>query len=327
MLAVEVSTPGGPEVLKVVERPRPEPGLKEVVIEVHAAGVNRPDCAQRQGTYPPPPGASDILGLEVSGKIVALGKEVKRWKVGDFVCALVNGGGYAEYVAVPEGQCLPIPDDMDLVHAAALPETFFTVWTNVFESAGLKNGESILIHGGSGGIGTTAIQLAHAFGAKVFTTVGKEESVAPCKELGANVVIEYKKEDFVTVIKDQTAGKGVDVILDMVGGEYFRRNLTCLGLKGRLVQIATIQGAAVELDLRVMMAKRLTLMGSTLRPRSTEEKTKIADSLLQRVWPLLNDGRLQPVIYKTFPLSQAKEAHELMESSAHTGKIVLLVKK
>ncbi|XGC81141.1 NAD(P)H-quinone oxidoreductase [Bdellovibrio bacteriovorus] len=327
MLAVEVSTPGGPEVLKLVERPRPEPGLKEVVIEVHAAGVNRPDCAQRQGTYPPPPGASDILGLEVSGKVVALGKEVKRWKVGDFVCALVNGGGYAEYVAVPEGQCLPIPDDLDLVHAAALPETFFTVWTNVFESAGLKNGESILIHGGSGGIGTTAIQLAHAFGAKVFTTVGKEESVAQCKELGANVVIEYKKEDFVTVIKDQTAGKGVDVILDMVGGEYFRRNLTCLGLKGRLVQIATIQGAAVELDLRVMMAKRLTLMGSTLRPRSSEEKTRIADSLLQRVWPLLNDGRLQPVIYKTFPLNQVKEAHELMESSAHTGKIVLLVKK
>ncbi|UOF00123.1 NAD(P)H-quinone oxidoreductase [Bdellovibrio reynosensis] len=327
MLAVEVSSPGGPEVLKIVERPRPEPGPKEVVIEVHAAGVNRPDCAQRQGTYPPPPGASDILGLEVSGRIVAIGKEVKRWKVGDFICALVNGGGYAEYVAVPEGQCLPIPDDMDLVQAAALPETFFTVWTNVFESAGLKNGESILIHGGSGGIGTTAIQLAHAFGAKVFTTVGKEESVAQCKELGANVVIEYKKEDFVTVIKDQTAGKGVDVILDMVGGEYFRRNLTCLSLKGRLVQIATIQGAAVELDLRVMMAKRLTLMGSTLRPRSSEEKTKIADSLLQRVWPLLNDGRLQPVIYKTFPLSQVKEAHELMESSAHTGKIVLLVKK
>ncbi|WP_413586101.1 NAD(P)H-quinone oxidoreductase [Bdellovibrio sp. HCB274] len=326
MKVIEITKPGGPEVLVVGERSAPKPKDGEVLIKVRAAGVNRPDCAQRQGTYPPPPGASDLLGLEVAGEITELGPHVKRWQKGDPVCALVNGGGYAEYVTVPEGQCLPIPYDLDFTHAAALPETFFTVWTNVFESGQLVKGESILVHGGSGGIGTTAIQLAHQFGATVFTTVGKESAVTPCLELGADTVIQYKKDDFVSVIKDATGGKGVDVILDMVGGEYFGRNLECLAPMGRLVQIATIQGATVSFDLRRMMAKRLTITGSTLRPRSTEEKSRIAQSLEEHVWPLLNKGRLKPVIFKEFNLDQVREAHELMESSAHTGKIVLNVR-
>ncbi|WP_413583234.1 NAD(P)H-quinone oxidoreductase [Bdellovibrio sp. HCB288] len=325
MKVIEISTPGGPEVLKVAERPTPKPKEGEVLIKVKAAGVNRPDCAQRQGTYPPPPGASDLLGLEVSGEIVEVGPHVKRWRVGDPVCALVNGGGYAEFVVAPEGQCLPIPYDLDFTQAAALPETFFTVWTNVFESGQLKKGETILVHGGSGGIGTTAIQLAHQMGATVFTTVGKESAVEPCLQLGAQKVIQYKNEDFVTAVKDATNGKGVDVILDMVGGEYFARNIECLGKMGRLVQIATLQGASVSFDLRKMMAKRLMITGSTLRPRSTEEKARIARSLEERVWPLLNKGLLKPVIFKEFKLDQAREAHELMESSAHTGKIVLNV--
>ncbi|MEK2689680.1 NAD(P)H-quinone oxidoreductase [Bdellovibrio sp. GT3] len=325
MKVIEISTPGGPEVLKVAERPTPKPKEGEVLIKVKAAGVNRPDCAQRQGTYPPPPGASDLLGLEVSGEIVEVGPHVKRWRVGDPVCALVNGGGYAEFVVAPEGQCLPIPYDLDFTQAAALPETFFTVWTNVFESGQLKKGETILVHGGSGGIGTTAIQLSHQMGATVFTTVGKESAVEHCLQLGAQKVIQYKKEDFVTAVKDATNGKGVDVILDMVGGEYFARNIECLGKMGRLVQIATLQGASVSFDLRKMMAKRLMITGSTLRPRSTEEKSRIARSLEEQVWPLLNKGLLKPVIFKEFKLDQAREAHELMESSAHTGKIVLNV--
>ncbi|MEK2643948.1 NAD(P)H-quinone oxidoreductase [Bdellovibrio sp. BCCA] len=326
MRVIDMKNPGDPEVLYVRERPRPEPAAHDVLIEVHAAGINRPDCAQRQGTYPPPPGASDILGLEVAGIVVTCGSQVSRWKVGDRVCALISGGGYAEYVAAPEGQCLPIPKDFDMIHAAALPETFFTVWTNVFESGRLQKGESILVHGGSGGIGTTAIQMAHTLGAKVFTTVGKKESVAPCKALGADRVILYKEEDFVTAIKETTQGRGVDVILDMVGGDYFIRNIEALAPLGRLVQIATIKGTHVELDLRKMMFKRLTLTGSTLRARSVEEKTRIAQALEKNIWPLLNQGHMKPVIYKTFPLEQAREAHELMESSAHTGKIVLVVK-
>ncbi|WP_413576665.1 NAD(P)H-quinone oxidoreductase [Bdellovibrio sp. HCB290] len=326
MKVIEITKPGGPDVLAVGERPVPKPMDHEVLIKVKAAGVNRPDCAQRQGTYPPPPGASDLLGLEVSGEIVEVGAKVKRWHAGDPVCALVNGGGYAEFVTAPEGQCLPIPYDLDFAHAAALPETFFTVWTNVFESGQLKKGESILVHGGSGGIGTTAIQLAHQFGATVYTTVGKESAVNPCLELGADKVIQYKNDDFVLAVKEFTGGKGVDVILDMVGGEYFERNLESLAPLGRLVQIATIQGATVSFDLRKMMAKRLVITGSTLRPRSTEQKARIARSLEEHVWPLLNKGRLKPVIYKEFKLEQAREAHELMESSAHTGKIVLNVR-
>ncbi|WP_413559524.1 NAD(P)H-quinone oxidoreductase [Bdellovibrio sp. HCB209] len=325
MKAVETSQPGGPEVLIVTDRPVPKVADSEVLIKVHAAGVNRPDCAQRQGTYPPPPGASDILGLEVAGEIIEVGPKVTRWQKGDFVCALVSGGGYAEYVNAPEGQCLPIPYDLDMTHAAALPETFFTVWTNVFESGELKSGETILIHGGSGGIGTTAIQLAHQMGAKVLTTVGKHSAVQPCLDLGADRVIQYKSEDFVSIVKEFTQGRGVDVILDMVGGDYFQRNLECLAVQGRLVQIATLQGADVSFDLRKMMSRRLKITGTTLRPRSVAEKTRIAQSLEKEVWPLLNKGRLKPVIFKQFKLEQVREAHELMESSAHTGKIVLNV--
>lgn len=326
MRVIEIKTPGGPEVLQMAERVRPEPGAGEVLIEVHAAGINRPDCAQRQGTYPPPPGASDIPGLEVAGRIVALGKDVTRWNLNDEVCALVTGGGYAEYVCAPEGQCLPIPSDMSMVEAAALPETFFTVWTNIFESGALKTGETILIHGGAGGIGTTAIQMASAMGAHVFTTVGKHESVGICKDLGAERVILYKEEDFVGVIKKETQDRGVDVILDMVGGEYFARNLEALATQGRLVQIATLQGAKVELDLRKMMFKRLTLTGSTLRARPVAEKTRIAQALEKNIWPMLNQGRMKPVLFKVLPLAQASQAHVLMESSQHTGKIVLQVR-
>ncbi|NUN05218.1 MAG: NAD(P)H-quinone oxidoreductase [Bdellovibrio sp.] len=325
MKYVAMNGVGGPEVLSVQETPIPQVSAGEVLIKVYAAGVNRPDCAQRQGTYPPPPGASPILGLEVAGEIVECGTHVKRWKVGDKVCALVPGGGYAEYALAPEGHCLSIPAGYDMIHAAALPETFFTVWTNVFESGHLQKGESILVHGGAGGIGTTAIQLAHARGAKVFTTVGKEEAREACLKMGADRVILYKSEDFVQVIKEETAGLGVNVVLDMIGGDYFPRNVEALAAQGRLVQIATMQGANVSLDLRKMMQKRLTLTGSTLRPRSIEEKTKIAKALEENIWPLLNSGAVKPVIYKELLLHQAQEAHALMESSAHTGKIVLKV--
>lgn len=326
MKAVEIEQPGGPEVLKIKGRPRPVPATNEVLIEVFAAGVNRPDCAQRQGGYPPPPGVSDILGLEVAGKVVVCGSEVQRWKKGDSVCALIAGGGYAEYVTAPEGQCLPIPDGFDMVEAAALPETFFTVWTNLFESGRLVENESVLVHGGSGGIGTTAIQLAHAFGARVFTTIGKQESFDVCKTLGADRVILYKKEDFVSVIKSETRDHGVDVILDVVGGDYFARNIECLAPLGRLVQIATLHGVTVQLDLRKLMSKRLTLTGSTLRSRSVKEKTRIAHELEKHVWPLLNRGIIKPLISQVFPITEVREAHEYMESSAHTGKIVLVVK-
>lgn len=325
MKYVSMNGVGGPEVLSVQETATPKVSAQDVLIKVHAAGVNRPDCAQRQGTYPPPPGASAILGLEVAGEIVECGDAVTRWKKGDKVCALVPGGGYAEFALAPEGHCLPVPAGFDMVHAAALPETYFTVWTNVFESGRLQSGESILIHGGSGGIGTTAIQLAHAKGAKVFTTVGKEDAKGACLKLGADRVILYKNEDFVQVIKQETAGVGVNLILDMIGGDYFPRNIEALAGQGRLVQIATMQGAQVSLDLRKVMQKRLTLTGSTLRPRSVAEKTQIAKALEENIWPLLNSGAVKPVIYKEFHLEQVQEAHALMESSAHTGKIVLKV--
>lgn len=326
MRVVEYERPGAPEVLKIAERQSPEPAPAEVLIEVHAAGVNRPDCAQRQGTYPPPPGVSDILGLEVAGKIISCGSEVQRWKVGDFVCALVAGGGYAEYAVAPEGQCLPVPDNFTMIQAAALPETFFTVWANLFESGLLAKGEYTLIHGGSGGIGTTAIQLAHSFGAHVLTTVGKKSAVKSCRELGAERVILYKEEDFVSVAKEVTKERGVDVILDIVGGDYFPRNIETLAPNGRLVQIATLHGAQAHLDLRKMMSKRLTITGSTLRPRSVEEKASLARMLESKVWPLLNEGKVTPQIYRTFFLDQAREAHEMMESSSHIGKLVLQVR-
>lgn len=326
MKVIEIERPGGPEVLKIGERPRPSPEKNEVLIEVHAAGVNPADCFQRRGNYPPPPGASDLLGLEISGIVVARGPEAVRWKEGDAVCALLSGGGYAEYAAAPEGQCLPIPAGFDFVQAAALPETFFTVWTNLFESGHLKPGETVLIHGGSGGIGTTAIQMAQTFGARVFTTVGKKEAVPLCRKLGAERVILYKEEDFVSVVKSLTGGSGVDLILDHIGGPYFPRNLDALAMKGQLVQISTVQGAKVELDLRKVMVKRLVVTGSTLRSRSVEEKSAIARALEKDIWPLLDQGKIKPVIDRTFPLGKVREAHERMEAGRHLGKIVLTVR-
>ncbi|QDK36352.1 NAD(P)H-quinone oxidoreductase [Bdellovibrio sp. NC01] len=326
MKFINISQFGGPEVLVQQETETPKAAAGEVLIEVHAAGINRPDVFQRQGTYPPPPGASVIPGLEVAGVVVSCGEGVQRWKKGDQVCALVSGGGYAEYVNVPEGQCLPIPHGFDFIHAAALPETFFTVWTNLFEDGRLIANETALIHGGAGGIGTTAIQMAKALGAKVLTTAGKKESVAILQELGADRVILYKEEDFVKVAKEFTHDKGVNVILDMVGGDYFVRNLDALAYQGRLVQIASLHGAKVELDISKMMMKRLMITGSTLRPRNVTEKSRIARALEEKIWPLLNQGKMKPHIFKVLPLEQASEGHRLMEESQHTGKIILKVK-
>lgn len=303
----------------------PVPKEYEVLIEVAFAGVNRPDCFQRSGSYPPPPGASPILGLEVSGKIVALGERVSQWRIGDMVCALTNGGGYAEYVCAPEGQVLSIPKGQDLMTAAALPENFFTVWTNVFQRGNLKPNETFLVHGGSSGIGLTAIQLAHAFGSKVICTVGNEKKANVCKAAGADVAINYKTEDFVDVVLEATEGKGVDLILDMVGGEYIQKNLKALAIDGKLVQIAFLQSSKVDVDWSPLMTKRLTFTGSTLRPRTTEDKAMMANELEKKVWPLLNSGRVRPIIHKNFQLSDAKNAHALMESSEHIGKILLTV--
>jgi putative PIG3 family NAD(P)H quinone oxidoreductase len=311
-------------VLWPVERPVPVPQRGEVLIKVAAAGVNRPDMLQRQGHYAPPPGASDLPGLEVAGSIASLGPDVADFKVGDQVCALVAGGGYAEYCAAPAPQCLPIPEGLTLVEAAGIPETFFTVWTNLFERGGLVAGQSCLIHGGSSGIGTTAIQLARAFGARVFTTAGSAEKCEACERLGADRAINYRMEDFVAVIRQATDGRGVDVVLDMVGGDYVPRNLDCLALEGRIVQIAFLRGSKVDLDLMPLMLKRLILTGSTLRPRTVEQKGAIARALHQHVWPLLQRGRIQPIIHTTFPLKDAAAAHHLMESSMHIGKIVLV---
>lgn len=323
MTAIEITAPGGPDVLRPVIRPTPRPGPGEVLVRVAAAGVNRPDVLQRQGNYPPPPGAPDIPGLEVAGTIVVCGAGVGQWRVGDRLCALVAGGGYAEYANVPAPQALPIPGGLDLVDAAALPETFFTVWTNVFERGRLAAGESILIHGGSSGIGTTAIQLARAFGARVFVTVGSADKATACERLGAERAINYREEDFVAVIKD-TVG-GIDVILDMVGGDYFPRNLELLAEDGRLVQIALVRGAKSEVDLERIMRRRLTVTGSTLRPRSVAQKGAIAAALRERVWPLLAAGEVRPIVHARFALGDAAAAHALMESSVHIGKIVLTV--
>lgn len=327
MTAIEIVGYGGPEVLKPATRPKPKPGAGEVLIEVAAAGVNRPDILQRQGGYKPPPGASDLPGLEIAGRVVALGEGASGWRVGDAVTALVAGGGYAEYCAAPALQCLPVPRGLDMVKAAAIPETFFTVWTNVFERGRLKMGESFLVHGGASGIGTTAIQLAHAFGAKVFTTAGSADKCKACEKLGADRAIDHKREDFVEVITKATEGRGVDVILDMVGGSYVNRNLKILALEGRLVQIAFLEGNKVEIDLGPLMVKRQTLTGSTLRPRSVAEKGAIAAMLREKVWPLIEAGKVGPVIFKTFPLAEAAAAHRLMESSSHIGKIMLVTGK
>jgi len=316
---------GEPEVLKPAQGPVPSPQAGEVLIRVAYAGVNRPDVLQRQAKYPPPPGASPYIGLEVSGEVVALGQGVTKWRVGDRLCALVNGGGYAEYVTAPEGQALPVPRGLSMLQAAAIPEYYFTVWTNVFERGRLAAGETFLVHGGSSGIGLTAIQLAHARGATVYTTVGNQEKAKVCRELGAAAAINYREQDFVEEIARLTDGRGVDLILDMVGGDYIGRNLKCLALDGRLVQIAYLQSPKVEVDWTTLMPRRLTFTGSTLRPRSAADKAAIADALKAEVWPLLEQGRALPVIHKVFPLAEAAAAHALMESSVHIGKIMLEV--
>ena len=325
MRAIEISTPGAPGVLRVTQRPLPVAAAGEVLIKVVAAGVNRPDVLQRQGAYAPPAGASDIPGLEVAGHIVTLGSGVQEWKAGDKVCALVSGGGYAEYVNVPAVQCLPVPRGLSLVEAAGLPETFFTVWVNVFQRAALKADESLLVQGGSSGIGVTAIQLAHAFGHRVFATAGSEEKCKQCEGLGAERAINYRQEDFVEVIKQATGGRGVDVILDMVGGEYVPRELACLADDGRISLIAFLGGSKTTLDMTDILRRRLTITGSTLRPRPVEFKGAVARELRQKVWPLIESGRIRPVIYRTFGLEQASEAHALMETSKHVGKILLTV--
>ncbi len=326
MTHIAIAAPGGPEVLTLAEGPTPRPGPGELLIRVAWAGVNRPDVLQRQGKYPVPPGASPIIGLEVSGHVAALGAGVAGWKMGDAVCALCNGGGYAEYVAVPAGQCLPPPSGFDLKRAAALPETYFTVWANLFGHGRLAAGETCLIHGGSSGIGTTAIQLAHAFGATAFATAGTDEKCAACVRLGAAAAINYRTQDFVAEVKRLTAGRGVDVVLDMVGAPYAVRNLASLARDGRLVLIAFLQGSRVEnFDLLPVMLKRLSITGSTMRPRSDAEKAAIAAGLREKVWPLLGAGHAAPVIHAVFPLAEAAKAHALMESSAHIGKIVLAV--
>ncbi len=316
---------GGPECLRMAEGPVPEPGPHDVLVRVAYAGINRPDVFQRSGSYPPPADASPLLGLEISGEIVALGADVSGWKVGDQVCALTPGGGYAEYCVAPAEHCLPVPAGLSLLEAAALPETYFTVWSNVFERGALQPGEAFLVHGGSSGIGLTAIQLAKQFGATVYTTVGSSEKADACRRAGADRVINYHEEDFVEVLKQATDGNGVNVILDMVGGDYIPRNIKSLAVEGRLVQIAFLKGSRVELDTAPIMRKRLTFTGSTLRPRSRAEKADIAQALQDKVWPLLDQGLCHPVIHATFPLEEAAEAHRLMESSKHIGKIMLEV--
>ncbi|WP_186419821.1 NAD(P)H-quinone oxidoreductase [Bosea sp. CS1GBMeth4] len=325
MTAIGFDAPGGPDVLKPQQRPVRGPGPGEVLVEVAIAGVNRPDVLQRQGGYAPPPGASDIPGLELAGRIVALGEGASRYQLGDRVCALVAGGGYAQYAVVHEDNALPIPAGLSLEEAGAIPETYFTVWTNVFQRGGLKRGESFLVHGGSSGIGTTAIQLAKAFGATVLATAGSDEKCAACRALGADHAINYRSEDFVAAAKAATGGRGVDLILDMVGGDYIDRNYDAAAESGRIVQIAFLHGAKAEVDFRRLMMKRLTHTGSTLRPRSIAEKAQIARELEEKVWPLLTAGRCKPVIHARFPLAQAAQAHRLMESNAHIGKIVLTV--
>ncbi|PSJ58430.1 NAD(P)H-quinone oxidoreductase [Kumtagia ephedrae] len=323
MTAVAISQPGGPLVLKPEKRMVPEPGKGEILIRVRAAGVSRPDVMQRKGAYPPPPGASDLPGLEVAGEVAALGAGARRWRVGDAVCALAPGGGYAEFCKVPEAQALPVPAGFTMTEAAALPETFFTVWHNVFERGALKPGETLLVHGGTSGIGTTAIQLAKAFGATVIVTAGGEEKCEACRKLGADLAINYRELDFVEQVKSFTDGKGADVILDMVGGDYVGRNYSAAAVEGRIVQIATQAGAVASADFSKLMVKRLVHTGSTLRPRSLEFKGAVAAALEAQVWPLLATRRIEPLLDMIFPLKEAWRAHERMEEGQHIGKIVL----
>jgi NADPH2:quinone reductase len=325
MRAIEITQPGKPDVLQLCERPMPVLKPGEVMIRVHAAGVNRPDVLQRMGHYPVPPGASDLPGLEVAGEIVDGDCTGTPFKHGDMVCALVQGGGYAEYCTAPVGSCLPIPAGLSPLEAAALPENYFTVWTNVFDRAQLKGAETLLVQGGSSGIGVTAIQLASALGHRVFATAGSKEKCDACVELGAERAINYEDEDFVAVVKDATGGKGVDVVLDMVAGDYLPREITCLADDGRIALIALLGGAKATVDLNEVLRRRLVISGSTLRPRPVEFKAAIAANLKQHAWPLFEQGKIKPVIYKTFPLAQAADAHALMETSTHVGKIMLQV--
>ena len=322
MKSIAIATPGGPEVLKLVDAPVPQPSAGQLLVKVHGAGVNRPDILQRQGGYPPPPGAPLTPGLEIAGEVSALGTGVARYEVGDRVCALVPGGGYAEYAVVAEDNALPVPPGFTMVEAAAIPETYFTVWTNVFDRGRLQAGETILIHGGSSGIGTTALQLAKAFDARVIVTAGSDDKCAECLRLGADVAINYRTSDFVEELKSRNLAP--NLILDMVGGDYVARNLAVVAMHGRIVNIAFQKGSKVEVDLLPIMLKRLTLTGSTLRPRSVAEKAEIARALETKVWPLFAEGKCKPVIFKTFPLGSASEAHRLLESSLHIGKVVLM---
>jgi putative PIG3 family NAD(P)H quinone oxidoreductase len=325
MTVIEIREPGGPEMLVPATRTMPVPGAEEILIKTVSAGINRPDVMQRTGNYPPPPGASDIPGLEVAGTVAAIGHDVAGWSVGDPVCALVSGGGYATYCLAPAPQCLPVPKGLTMIEAAALPETFFTVWDNLFTRGGLSDGETVLVHGGSSGIGTTAIQLARAFGARVFVTAGSAEKCQACETLGAERAINYREEDFVAVMKEITNGKGANVVLDMVGGDYVGRNLNVLGRGGRLVQIAVQKGTKAEIAVHLIMIKQIVFTGSTLRPRSVAEKAVIAGALAEKVWPIIEAGTVKPLIHSTFPLKNASEAHALMDTSAHIGKIVLTV--
>jgi NADPH2:quinone reductase len=323
MTAIGIANPGGPEVLQPQTRPLPQPGPGEILVKVAAAGVNRPDISQRLGKYPPPPGASDLPGLEIAGEVVALGEGATQWRLGDKVCALAHGGGYAEYCKVHESHALPVPKGLSMVEAAALPETFFTVWVNAFEMAGLKAGEWMLVHGGSSGIGTTAIMLGKAFGAKVIVTAGSDEKCDACRKLGADAAINYKTTDFVPAVMEITGGHGADLTLDMVGGPYVERNHQCAAMDGRVAQIAFMQGA--KADLRYISQRRIRHMGSTLRPRTVAEKGAIAAALREKVWPLIEAGQIRPVMDSTFPLREASKAHERLETSQHIGKVVLTV--
>lgn len=325
MTAIAIRAPGGPDMLVAQQRPLPRPAEGEVLVKVAAAGVNRPDVMQRQGLYPPPAGATDIPGLEIAGEVVALGAGVRRWKLGDKVMALVVGGGYAEYCPAQESHALPVPEDLTLIAAAAIPETFFTVWHNAFERGRLQPGETLLVHGGSSGIGTAAIQLAKAFGARVIATAGSKEKCEACRRLGADVAVNYKEQDFVAAAKAATDGRGADVILDMVGGDYIERNYEAAAVEGRVVQIAFQASSKANVDFRRIMLKRLTHTGSTLRARSIADKGAIARAVEERVLPLIGAGRVRPLIDSTFPLGEASAAHKRMETSAHIGKIVLAV--
>ncbi len=326
MTVIEAKGAGGPEVLIPAKRPLPMPGPGEVLIAVEAAGINRPDVLQRQGLYPPPKGASDLLGLEVAGKIAALGPGATRHRLGDPVCALVNGGGYAEYAVAPENATLPVPQGLSLTEAAALPETVFTVWHNVFERGGLKPGQWLLVHGGASGIGTTAIQMATALGAKVIVTVGSAEKARACEALGAVRAVNYREQDFVEAVRETTAGKGANVILDMVGGDYIERNLRAAADDGAIVQIAFLKGSKVEIDLMRLMMRRLTLTGSTLRAQSAEAKARMARAIEERIWPLVEGGKVKPVIDSTFALKDASAAHARIDDPDHVGKIVLVAR-